>query len=141
MSGQTLKDAGMKLAADNRRKLLERARQIAMTAAHQNGTVTADDVAAHLKEPLGPAAGSIFRTGDFVFTGTRIRSAQENNHARELKVWRLSEEGQKNAQKQFEKVQQHCPGARQAEERLHRQPVRTPIETKTPAPALPSWLK
>ena len=139
MSGQTLKEEGMRLAAENRAQLLGRARQIAMTTAHQNGTVTADDVANSLDEPLGPAAGSVFRTGDFVFTGTRIRSAQENNHARELKVWRLSEEGQKKAQEQFERVQRHFSPT-QAEDRCNRKPA-TPEITEVTAPALPSWLK
>jgi len=137
MSGQTLKDEGMRIAAENRRHLLTRARQIAMTAAHQNGTVTADDVAKRLDGALGPAAGSVFKTKDFIFTGERVRSTQENNHARELKVWRLSEEGQRKAQEQFEKVAKH---SRQAEDRLSRQPV-MPEVTEVTAPSLPTWLK
>ena len=94
MTRQVLKDA------ENKMELLERARQIALTAAHQNGTVTADSIPAGLRKELGPAAGSIFKTGDFKFTGKRVNSTLPSNHTRELKVWELTSTGQEKMEKQ-----------------------------------------
>jgi hypothetical protein len=118
----------MTTATQDRTELLTRARQIALTAAHQNGTVTADDVAAKIGEPLGPVAGSIFRTSDFEFTGKRVRSVQPNNHGRELRVWKLTATGAAKVQKQADKVQKHAPVS--------------PVGKQTPASTpLPGWLQ
>lgn len=102
-----LKDAGMLKAAKNRKYLLEIARTIARRIALAGGgvsttqpltgkmdlCVTADDVGAEMEAKgypdLGPAAGSIFKTKEWVWTGHRIRSNKISNHARELRVWRL----------------------------------------------------
>lgn len=93
------KRLGMELACGPRRAILKLARTIAITIAlaHPDNTCTADDVQEVLHrdyglEPsdLGPAAGSIFRSASWRFTGRRIYSAQVNNHGRELRVWRYT---------------------------------------------------
>jgi hypothetical protein len=59
-----------------------------------NGECTADDVQRVLIEQgisphaLGNAAGSLFRGGDWEWTGRRVKSARVHAHANELKVWR-----------------------------------------------------
>lgn len=107
-------------------ELLQRARTIALQLANTNGTVTADDVAKRLDAPLGPLAGSVFKTGDFEFTGERVRSQQKNNHSRELKVWRLTPEGVTNAQ--------------QATEPITTSPNLSPSRRNPATSPLPSWL-
>lgn len=122
-----------------RRQTLERARQIALTAAHKNGgTVTADDIPEDFRVALGPAAGSVFKTSDFEFTGKRVNSTLKSNHAREIKVWQLTPTGAEKVRKQAEKVASH----KQAEDRIHRQPVAPEIVDVASQPTpLPSWLK
>lgn len=107
-------------------ELLNRARAIALQLANTNGTVTADDVANRLDTPLGPLAGSVFKTGDFEFTGERVRSSQKNNHSRELKVWRLTPEGVKSAQ--------------QSAEPIPTSPNLAPSRRNPATSPLPSWL-
>ena len=127
-TGQALKRTGMKQAAENRAELLERARQIALQFAHKNGTVTADDVAFRMDKPLGPAAGSIFKTKDFEFTGERRQSTRPDNHARELKVWRLTIVGKQNAEKASEPI----PTSPDLAPRVRKSP---------PMVKLPEWLR
>lgn len=149
MSGQTLKDAGMTLAATNRKELLEQARRQVRLRASLNGTATADDLDEDLRVQLGPAAGSVFKGDDFEFTGERVRSTMDSNHARELKVWRLTAVGKSKVQqpvmpepitKVHSRYQASKRASRQAEDRLQRQPVTPEITDVTHAP-LPSWLK
>ena len=89
------KEGGMSVAASAAAKPLEQARWLAKQIATQRNskTCTADDVAKALRRQglplLGPAAGSLFLTKDWEFTGRRVLSGQVANHARELKVWRL----------------------------------------------------
>ena len=128
-TGQAMKEAGMKLAVTNKRETLERARITAMVFALKNGKVTADDLGSTLRIALGPATGSVFKTADFEFTGYRITSKRPSNHARELKVWRLTTTGTEKVEKWLRKEKQPT----QAEDRINRTP---PI--KTP---LPSWLR
>jgi hypothetical protein len=109
-------------------ELLKRARAIALQLAQTNGTVTADDVAKRLDDPLGPLAGSVFKTPDFEFTGERVRSTQKNNHSRELKVWRLTPTGVKNAKQSNEPITT-SPGLAPSR--------RPPYAETTP---LPRWL-
>jgi len=89
-----LKQKGMELAAEKRPELLRIAREIAKEIATSQGTVTADDVAAELDNRslprLGPAAGSLFKTPDFKWTGLRVFSEQMANHGREFRVWKLN---------------------------------------------------
>ncbi len=87
------KQEGMRLAAMSNAEKLQIARKIAREIATiTNGTCTADQVGRRLNKlgiDLGPAAGSVFKTSDWVFTGRRVNSHRKTNHARELKVWAL----------------------------------------------------
>lgn len=92
------KEAGIAAATESPLGMtwLEYIRGIAITiAVAGDGTCNADQVHAKciqwgVEVPKGPFWGALFSLrGDWVFTGKRIRSAQPNNHARELKVWRL----------------------------------------------------
>ena len=87
-----LKREGMETAAQAKPDLLSIARFFAEQLGHQQRFVTADDVRQKMREygvstELGPAAGSIFKTKSWRFTGRRVRSRYIVNHARELKVW------------------------------------------------------
>jgi len=92
---ERLKTNGMELAASNRKELLNIARTIAKEIAVSQGSVTSDDVAMELDNRalprLGPAAGSLFTTSDFMWTGQRVRSEQPLNHGREIRVWKLNQ--------------------------------------------------
>lgn len=141
---QALKDAGMAQAADKKKELLARARQIVLTAAYQNPdhTATADDVPDQLRRDLANAAGSIFKGSDFEFTGNRVNSKLDSNHARELKVWKLTPTGLQKVEAQANKVAAHT----QAEDRTRRQPVTPEIVEVAPSfipepTPLPGWLK
>ncbi len=97
---EDLKAEGMARAAAVREVDVEMARGIARVlcrgkrAEGQDPTTNADEVGMYMEDRgfknLGAAAGSIFRGKEFEFTGERINSARETNHARELKVWRLT---------------------------------------------------
>jgi len=85
---------GMAVAADHAPHLLGKAREIAVEIALSRGVVTADDVGLELARRgwpncLGPAAGSIFKTKDWAFTGTFVSSTRVTNHSRLLRVWKL----------------------------------------------------
>lgn len=91
---EQLKTSGMAKAEDNSSYYLNIAREAAKRIALSRGTVTADDVGRYLKrfhgiDTLGPAAGSLFKTKDFVFTGEFRKSSRITNHSRLLRVWRL----------------------------------------------------
>ena len=88
------KEEGMARAAMNRKDLLNFARAVAKELAHKREWITADDVQAKLltigvRQNLGPAAGSLFRGDEWIFTGRYIKSSRVSNHARILRVWRL----------------------------------------------------
>ena len=92
-AGQAAKTAGMEVAAANRENSLQEARRIARSIALAgDGTCDADQVGAELRRlgrsQLGPAAGSLFKSACWEFTGRRVLSRKTSNHARELKVWR-----------------------------------------------------
>jgi len=97
VEGEKEKATGMSAASWSRSDLLAKARTIACELAIERETreVHADNVYREMKrrgipfEGLGPAAGSIFKGRDWVFTGKRIKSARISNHARDIKVWRL----------------------------------------------------
>lgn len=91
---ESAKVDGMQLAAEAKQSDLQLARDIAVELCREHGSTDADEVGRVLFErhnikSLGPAAGSLFTDGRFVFTGQRKRSERKKNHARELKVWRL----------------------------------------------------
>ena len=92
--GDRLKREGMAISRDKRSDELIVARSIAMEHVLRYGEVTADDVGEcldrrGLADCLGPAAGSIFKTKDFEWTGKYVKSARVSNHSRMLRVWRL----------------------------------------------------
>lgn len=130
-----LKQQGMEEAAVKRAVLLDQAREHARRVAGTKGTVTADDIDKSVREALGPAAGSIFKGGDFQFTGQRVTSKLPSNHARELKVWQLTQRGKQRVTTPATPV-----STRQAEDRLTR-PTVTPEVTEVSHAPLPSWLK
>ena len=95
-TGEELKRDGMDAAASNAvaQAWLERARERAYQIAKRNGTVNADEVreaceAAGDTAPSPQVCGSVFKVG-FVFTGERIKSTHKDNHARELKLWKIA---------------------------------------------------
>lgn len=91
-SSEALKDRGMAIAAAARPNALELARTVAREVARENGGECHMDMVRNAMPDdvyLGPAAGSVFKCQGWVFTGRRVRSDREENHARELKVWRL----------------------------------------------------
>lgn len=88
------KARGMAVAADHAPYLLGKAREIAKEIALKQGVVTSDDVSLELArrgwpDCLGPAAGSIFKTKDWAFTGEFVNSTRVTNHSRLLRVWKL----------------------------------------------------
>lgn len=95
-AGERLKLDGMQRAAEHS-TWLDVAREVAKRIARSNPEreTHSDEVAVALMDmggptSLGPAAGSLFKGHEWEFTGRRIRSARISNHARELKVWRLT---------------------------------------------------
>lgn len=93
--GERRKRVGMRQAADAARDRLHHARDeaVRLATASPFGCVTADDVAAALaasgRAGLGNAAGSLFRGGQWEWTGLVAKSARPEAHANLLKVWRL----------------------------------------------------
>lgn len=92
--GDRLKQEGMAKAAQNNVSDLLKARQIAIRLCAEHGEVNADDVGRLMKKEygvasLGPSAGSLFKGGQFEFTGKRVISHRSKNHGREIKVWRF----------------------------------------------------
>jgi hypothetical protein len=93
--GEQLRLEGMGHAADNAKEYLALAREVAASLAkvRLDGCITADDVGRVLKvdhglDSLGPAAGSLFRTDDWQWTGEFRKSSRITNHSRLLRVWR-----------------------------------------------------
>lgn len=90
------KDAGMSLAANNRRELLEHARRVAVRIAlsRPDRCVSADDVQRALHESgvsvfaLGNAAGSLFAGKAWEWTGRWLKSERKHAHSNPLRVWR-----------------------------------------------------
>jgi hypothetical protein len=92
--GEARKRAGMSRAAASKESQLGYARELAMDLARANdGICDADMVAEALEREgrpgLGNAAGSLFLTHVWEFTGLRVKSKRAHAHANELKVWRL----------------------------------------------------
>lgn len=95
-SSEGRKEEGMSAAAEAKSEVLELAREIARELCRKDGECTADDVGELLWErhqinTMGPAAGSLFKSGEFEPTGAMRKSARKKNHARLLFVWKLRE--------------------------------------------------
>jgi len=91
------KKNGMLVAAKSKVRSLDLARGIAYEICLQKGSATADDVGRVLQhrygiKSLGPAAGSLFKTREFIPTGEFRKSKRTTNHARLLHVWKLRSE-------------------------------------------------
>ncbi len=88
-------EVGIAVAAENNASLLITAREIARRIAIERGEVTADDVQerlmllGHRSDALGNAAGSIFKTREWQYTGRTVNSVRINAHSRLIRVWRL----------------------------------------------------
>jgi hypothetical protein len=96
--GEERKREGMARAAASKESQLGYARGLAMDLARANeGICDADMVAAALeaegRPTLGNAAGSLFLTHVWEWTGLRVKSQRPQANANELKVWRLKFQG------------------------------------------------
>jgi len=94
LTGHQLKQIGMDRAADVRADALTIAREEAEYLGKTTEFVHMDMVVPRMElrgvssEDLGNAAGSVFKGGNWKFTGHRVMSKRPSNHAREIKVWR-----------------------------------------------------
>lgn len=96
IASESAKTHGMASAAAAQPSALALARIIARELCRTYGETTSDDVGQVLLtrygiESLGPAAGSIFKSGDFQATGRFRKSERVANHSRLLTVWRLKD--------------------------------------------------
>ena len=98
-AGVSERDMGIATAADSRNDLINKVREFLRTLARSrdNRCVTADDAYKFLAirdgelQRLGNAAGALFRTGEWEFTGCWTPSTRVSNHARMVRVWRLKD--------------------------------------------------
>lgn len=89
------KEAGIALAVENRKELVDKARAIAVDLLKTRDAISMDDLAEEMpKQGLDPAelgnsAGGIFKHKTFEWTGRYIKSARVASHANRLMTWRL----------------------------------------------------
>lgn len=93
-TGEQLKREGQERAAKGKSEALEHARRVARAIAlNGDGTCDADRVDAALKaggKPgLGNAAGMLFQSDEWVWTGAWLKSKRRQAHCNLLRVWRL----------------------------------------------------
>jgi hypothetical protein len=100
IAGIEARDAGIAQAARTKGTLLKLARNIAADLGRELGEVTADDVQRRLHDvhkisihALGNAAGAIFKTDDWEFTGRFVRSERVHARGNMLRVWRWKGNG------------------------------------------------
>lgn len=96
IASESAKTQGMAAAASAQPSALALARIVAKELCRTYGECTSDDVGQVLAgrygiESLGPAAGSIFKSGDFLATGRYRKSERVANHSRLLTIWRLKD--------------------------------------------------
>ncbi len=92
-AGLQAKEEGMALAAENRKRLLTVARAIARGIGLVRREVTMDMVSREMLKrnlpiDLGPAAGSVFKTDQWEWTGRYTKSHRITNHGRMIRIWR-----------------------------------------------------
>lgn len=92
-TGEQLKLEGMATAAENRARVLATAREVALYLAVPGG-ITSDTVFKEMRRRglpsnIGPAAGSLFKCGDWYTRGEWRKSHRKTNHSRMLRVWYL----------------------------------------------------
>ncbi len=89
------RDAGITLAAENNASLVVRAREMAVSIAREQGTVTADDLMRRWVSQgggihdFGNSMGAVFRDKRFEFTGRLVKSARVHAKCNLLRQWRL----------------------------------------------------
>ena len=96
-AGELARDTGIAQAAECRNELVSKVREhlVLVASSRGNRCVTADDFDSFLTtlgkthKDLGNAAGVIFRTPDWQFTGMWTPSRRKTNNARHIRVWRL----------------------------------------------------
>lgn len=94
---EAMKAAGLERAETARQDVLALGKQLCREAAlkRPDRTATADDAARGFvrygldANALGNAAGSLFRGGDWEFTGRWQSSRRVSNHGHQNRVWRL----------------------------------------------------
>lgn len=92
--GLLSKEHGMSLAASNKRAQLEFARSVAREIAMNSPLRECyidpvQKVCIERGISLGNAAGSVFKSPEWTFTGKFVRSSRISNHASIRRVWRL----------------------------------------------------
>lgn len=91
LTGEELKDAGMKKAANNHKTELQTVQAIARDLARIRKIISIDDVR-ELIPPgqwtLGNGAGSVFDGNEWEWAGF-IRSKRPEAHSRMIRTWRL----------------------------------------------------
>jgi hypothetical protein len=96
-AGMESRDQGIRKATESRNELVEqvRAHMALLARSRGNRCVTADDFESILKlinkthADLGNAAGGVFKTEEWEFTGHFTPSQRKSNKARFIRVWRL----------------------------------------------------
>ena len=95
VASENAKQQGMKKAGEHKVDVLALARHVAMEYAKSHGGICHADIVGvllrqqHGIDTLGPAAGSIFKTAEWSWTGDWIKSVRVTNHSRMLRVWQL----------------------------------------------------
>lgn len=95
LSGEVLKQSGIKKVSANNREWIDWIRAKAAQIALKAGVVSADDLrniaAAHDREPAHPNAwGAVFRGSQWEIVG-RKKSTTPSAHSRSINVYRLRE--------------------------------------------------
>lgn len=85
-----LKDYGMESSAAAHVMKIFRVRQVAKMIATDRGKVSMNEVRAAMPGvEFGNWSGSIFKDGNFMFTGEYVPARYKGAHARDIKVWKL----------------------------------------------------
>ena len=92
-ASEAAKKHGMEVAAAAKPLSLDFARKVATDICNIGDVITIDDVLQEVEKRnlvinLGAASGSLFKTSQWAFTGSRIKSTRVSNHSREIKVWK-----------------------------------------------------
>lgn len=91
------RDKGIEQAVNNNARLVTEAREIAEQIARSKGVVSMDDVVAEMMRRGYPegclknAAGGVFKTRNWQWTGQFIHSVRIKAHGNLLRTWQLVE--------------------------------------------------
>jgi hypothetical protein len=94
-SGEQLRKEGQAQAAASKESHVGYARELAVDIAMSrqdrccNMLLVNEALAAEGRPGLGPAAGSVFLSHVWEFTGQRVKDTRAHAHSNEIKVWRL----------------------------------------------------